>query len=117
MFSVRCFPIYVFPYWNLKFEISNGIGSCMLKPVIQIRTRRRIGAALASIAVFTGIIIQATSGKLMKLESQTVQRSASGFFVSGDIRLEKKYFLPLAGIFATGMLCLFWPARKPPVIK
>ena len=87
-------------------------------PNVRIKKRRTIGLVLVGASVLTAAAIQLLTGAVV--QARTVREDAyqSGRYVvdfsATELKFNRRYAIPLAACFLAGVVCLAWPARKPP---
>jgi hypothetical protein len=96
---------------------------------MKLTKRRWFGLALICLAYLTGVIIQFTTGKLIKYGLPKLDAVASGgdkvaawteTSYSQDEQINFHIFIPLASCLAVGVICLAWPIKapkKPPLLS
>ena len=84
---------------------------------MNIKKRQLIGVALMAATVLAVILIQAFTGQVLEFHVTHTGFVPPNTITADDlIVLHWRYDVPLAAVFAIGLVCSAWPARKPPPV-
>lgn len=84
---------------------------------MNIKKRQLIGVALMAASVLAAILIQAFTGHVLEFHITHTGFVPPNTITTDDLMvLYWRYDVPLAAVFAIGLVCSAWPARKPPRI-
>lgn len=76
---------------------------------------QKAGVALIAASVLAAIFIQAFAGRVVEFhEVHTDFISPNAIATDSVIVFHWRYAIPLAALFAIGLVFCAWPARKPP---
>ena len=85
---------------------------------MKLKKRQIIGAAFMVASALAAIFIQVFTGRVLDFHTIATDHASSdaGVIGMGMIVFHSRYVIPLAAMFAIGLVFCVWPTRKPPRI-